>query len=117
MRRSTWLTTCRLSPDREAFIFNGELHGVAIQAEGGIGAEKLFHFLQRFDGDDRDARLCRALDIVKRKTRYVRAMNFVLADSRRPVRSRVLQRKPGLFHAAREKGRHTLFGLLGTVSR
>ena len=66
----------------EAFVFNGELRGVTLRAEGGTGAEKLFCFLRRFDGDGRGARLSAALETVKKRTRYVRAMNFVLADSR-----------------------------------
>jgi glutamine amidotransferase len=64
----------------EAFIFNGELHGVTLQAEGRIGAEKLFHFLRRFPGSPRHENLARALAVVKKKSRYIRAMNFVLAD-------------------------------------
>jgi len=63
----------------EAFIFNGEMRGVRIQAEGRIGAEKLFHFLRRFDGNHRGEGLRKALGIVKRRSRYIRAMNFVLA--------------------------------------
>jgi glutamine amidotransferase len=66
---------------QEAFIFNGELRGVTLQAEGRIGAEKLFHFLRRFGNGDRRTRMVKALAIVKRRSRYVRAMNFVLADA------------------------------------
>jgi predicted glutamine amidotransferase len=75
----------------DAFIFNGELRGVALRAEGRIGAEKLFNFLRRFPGGDRRERLQRALAAVKNRSRYIRAMNFVLADA-------------GAFHV------HTLFG-------
>jgi predicted glutamine amidotransferase len=64
---------------REVFIFNGEMRGVRIRAVGRIGAEKLFHFLMRFNGDNRGERLRKALDIVKRRSRYIRAMNFILA--------------------------------------
>jgi predicted glutamine amidotransferase len=64
---------------REAFIFNGEMRGVRIRAEGRIGAEKLFHFLRRFEGGHQGRALAKALDIVKRRSRYIRAMNFVLA--------------------------------------
>jgi glutamine amidotransferase len=63
----------------EAFIFNGELHGVKINACGRIGAEKLFHFLRRFDGHDQAKVLRKVLGIVKKRSRYIRAMNFVLA--------------------------------------
>jgi predicted glutamine amidotransferase len=64
---------------REAFIFNGEMHGVRIRAEGRIGAEKLFEFIRRFEGNLRIEGLARTLEIVKRRSRYIRAMNFILA--------------------------------------
>jgi predicted glutamine amidotransferase len=65
-----------------AFIFNGELRGVRIPATGRIGAEKLFGFLlQVRDGNGEPATL-RGIDIVRRRTRYIRAMNFVLARGR-----------------------------------
>ena len=35
--------------DRHIFIFNGELNGVKIKADGRIGAEKIFNFIKRFD--------------------------------------------------------------------
>jgi len=64
---------------REAFIFNGEMRGVRIRAEGRIGAEKLFGLLRRFNGSGEPCGLVKALEIVKRRTRYIRAMNFILA--------------------------------------
>lgn len=63
-----------------AFIFNGELHGVRIRERGRIGAEKVFNFIQRFGGGDMGVALDRGLDAIARRTRYVRAMNVVVAD-------------------------------------
>jgi glutamine amidotransferase len=63
-----------------AFIFNGELHGVRIRAEGRIGAEKLFRFIRRFDGGDMLAALKKSLPIVQRRSAYVRAANIVIGD-------------------------------------
>ncbi len=37
---------------RTVFIFNGELRGVKIRAEGRIGAEKIFNYIRRFDKSD-----------------------------------------------------------------
>ena len=63
-----------------AFAFNGELRGVRLQVEGGIGAEKLFRFLQRYSAPKLTCEgLGRAVGVVKRRTRYIRAMNFVFA--------------------------------------
>ena len=64
------------------FVFNGELHGVRLKQQGRIGAAKLFSFLLRFGGDGA-AGLARGVGAVTRMTRYVRAMNFVLARGER----------------------------------
>jgi predicted glutamine amidotransferase len=62
-----------------AFAFNGELRGVRIAESGRIGAEKLFRFLAKH-GAAQDAGAARtAVRLVRQRTRYVRAMNFVLA--------------------------------------
>jgi glutamine amidotransferase len=78
-----------------AFVFNGELRGVRIRETGRIGAEKLFRFLLSAPpgggngaaapggpavGPGGAERLRRAIELVKQRTRYLRAMNFVLAS-------------------------------------
>ena len=63
-----------------AFVFNGELRGVRLAVPGRIGAEKLFGVLRRLGGDRDGAALRHAVDVVVRRTGYVRAMNFVLAS-------------------------------------
>lgn len=67
----------------QAFVFNGELHGVRLAEEGRIGAEKLFNFLRRIGGTESSAEMRRALGIVRRRSARIRAMNFVIADLRR----------------------------------
>jgi glutamine amidotransferase len=63
-----------------AFAFNGELRGVRIAELGRIGAEKLFRFLVK-RGAAQDAGAARtAVRLLEQRTRYVRAMNFVLAS-------------------------------------
>lgn len=63
-----------------AFAFNGELRGVRIAESGRIGAEKLFRFLVK-RGAARGGEAARtAVRLVEQRTRYVRAMNFVLAS-------------------------------------
>ncbi len=68
------------SDDRYVFAFNGELRGVRINAEGRIGAEKVFNFVKRFDKGDMAAAMRKGMDIIVRRTRYVRAMNMIIAD-------------------------------------
>ena len=67
------------------FIFNGELHGVRIKERGRIGAEKLFNFVKRFDRGDFRLALDRGLAAIEKRSRYVRAMNLIVADSSRRV--------------------------------
>lgn len=67
------------------FIFNGELHGVRIKEHGRIGAEKVFNFVKRFDRGDFRLALERGLEVIRRRTRYLRAMNLIVADRARRV--------------------------------
>ena len=66
---------------QSVFIFNGELQGVRIKAEGRIGAEKIFNTVRRFDHGDLGEASRRAVAVINKRTRYVRAMNFILADT------------------------------------
>ncbi len=77
-RASRSRTTCRSSKPPFAFVFNGELRGVRIAEVGRIGAEKLFRFLVRRGAGESEAGLRTAVRLVGQRTRYVRAMNFVL---------------------------------------
>ncbi len=67
---------------QRVFLFNGELRGVRIKERGRIGAEKIFNYIRRFDTGDRLAALRKALPIIEKRTRYVRAMNILMADAR-----------------------------------
>lgn len=67
------------SDEERVFIFNGELRGVRIKAEGRIGAEKIFNFVKRFDSGDLSAAVERGVGVINKRTRYVRAMNFIIA--------------------------------------
>lgn len=64
------------------FVFNGELRGVRIKEEGRIGAEKIFNYIKRFDKGDKLEALRRGVDVIDKRTRYVRAMNIFMADAR-----------------------------------
>lgn len=62
------------------FAFNGELRGVKIKSEGRIGAEKIFNYIKRFDKGDTGEAVMKATEIINRRTSYIRAMNFIIAD-------------------------------------
>lgn len=68
--------------DGNAFIFNGEMHQVKIPVPGRTGADKLHHFISRFEEPDPGARLARAMEVVRKRAGRIRACNFILADGR-----------------------------------
>ena len=65
------------------FLFNGELRGVKIKADGRIGAEKIFNYIRRFNKGDMTEATRRGVEIIGKRTRYIRAMNFFLANANR----------------------------------
>jgi len=65
---------------RTVYIFNGELRGVKIREEGRIGAEKIFNYIRRFDKGDTCKALVKAVDIIKKRTRYIRGMNIIMVN-------------------------------------
>lgn len=83
--------------DRYVFAFNGELRGVRISAEGRIGAEKVFNYIKRFDQGDMAAAMRKGMDIIVRRTRYVRAMNMIIADRENVYVGSVFNEDPEYF--------------------
>jgi len=69
--------------DKYVFIFNGELRGVKIKAEGRIGAEKIFNFIKRFDKDGMEEALAKGVDVIDKRSSYIRAMNIIIAEKDR----------------------------------
>ena len=71
------------SDGESVFVFNGELNGVRIREAGRIGAEKIYNYIRRFDRGDKLAALARGTEIIDKRTRYIRAMNIILAEGER----------------------------------
>lgn len=96
--------------DRYVFAFNGELRGVRINAEGRIGAEKVFNFVKRFDKGDMAAAMRKGMDVIVRRTRYVRAMNMIIADRENVYVGSLFNEQPEYFRlrAARNDGGFTV---------
>jgi predicted glutamine amidotransferase len=63
------------------FIFNGELHGVKIKEKGRIGAEKLFNYILRFFNKDKNEGFQKGLEIIEKRTNYIKAMNIIMIDN------------------------------------
>ena len=91
---------------RYVFIFNGELQGVRIREDGRIGAEKIFNFVKRFDKGDTLASIRRGVGVIEKRTRYIRAMNFIMADIDTAYLTTIFSENPGYFqlHRRREAG-------------
>ena len=68
--------------DNYVFVFNGELSGVKIKEDGRIGAEKIFNFIKRFDSGSIEQAVSKGIDILKKRTTYVRAINLIIADNK-----------------------------------
>jgi predicted glutamine amidotransferase len=62
----------------EAFVFNGELHGVRLKVPGRIGAERIFNLTRRLGSEQARAVL---LD----RTERVLGMNWITADAQRAM--------------------------------
>ena len=69
--------------DKYVFIFNGELRGVKIKAEGRIGAEKIFNFIKRFDKAGMEQALPKGVNVIDKRSSYIRAMNIIIAEKDR----------------------------------
>jgi glutamine amidotransferase len=91
---------------RYAFVFNGELHGVRIRADGDSGAEKIFKLVRRLDRGDPGAALRSAMSLLRRRSRHIRAVNLILTDGRRAWVSSYFSEQPEYFtlHISRRPG-------------
>ena len=85
----------------QVFAFNGELRGVRIKEQGRIGAEKIFNFIKRFDKGNLEEALRRGTTAIGRRTRYVRAMNIVMANRDQAVFSSHYGENPDYFQLHR----------------
>jgi predicted glutamine amidotransferase len=83
--------------DPYVFIFNGELRGVRISELGRIGAEKIFNFIKRFNHGDMLAAITTGTEIIEKQSRYVRAMNIVIADKTRAYVASLFNEDPKYF--------------------
>jgi predicted glutamine amidotransferase len=92
------------SDGQSVFIFNGELRGVRIQSEGRIGAEKIYNYIRRFDKGDLYAATSRAVDIINKRSSYVRALNLVLSDGEQSCLSSGYSEDPEYFQMYRKQG-------------
>lgn len=86
------------------FLFNGELRGVRLKVPGRIGAEKIFNFIKRLNRGDLLKAFQRAIQIIAKQTRYVRAMNIFMTDGNRIFVSSQFGEDPNYFTLHRRVG-------------
>ena len=96
------------SDGESVFIFNGELRGVRIKSAGRIGAEKIYNYIKRFDRGDKCAATGKAVEIIKKRSSYVRAMNIILSDGEQSCLSTSYSEDAPYFqmHQKRDRGMH-----------
>ena len=94
----------------KVFIFNGELQGVRINEQGRIGAEKVFNFVKRFDRGDTLSAIRQGVQLLTKKTQYVRAMNFIIAEQGQAWISTAFSENPGYFQMCQKfsEGEHVI---------
>lgn len=90
------------------FAFNGELRGVKIKEKGCIGAEKIFNYIKRFDKGDMFEALNKAIPIIKKKTRYLKAMNIIMSDKSSVFVSSTFSEDPDYFTLHYKKTKNNL---------
>jgi len=83
--------------DKYIFIFNGEVNGVKIKADGRIGAEKIFNFIKRFDNGNMFNAIKKGIEIIIKRSDYVRAMNIIIADKKKVYVSSTYNEDPDYF--------------------
>ncbi len=88
---------------RHVFIFNGELQGVRIREQGRIGAEKIFNYVKRFEENDMFESIKRGVKVIEKRTRYVRAMNFIMASLDTTYLATLFGENPGYFQLHRRR--------------
>jgi len=94
--------------DKHIFIFNGELQGVKIKSEGRIGAEKIFNFIKRFNNNNMLSALQKGVNIINKRSFYVRAMNIVISDSDKVFVSSTYNEDPEYFGMHYKKNENEL---------
>lgn len=83
--------------DQYIFIFNGELRGVKIKESGRIGAEKIFNFIKRFDQNGMENALSKGVEIINKRSSYIKAMNIIIADKEEVYFSTLFNEDPEYF--------------------
>jgi glutamine amidotransferase len=83
--------------DKYVYAFNGGLRGVTLKAEGRIGAEKIFNLIKRLDKGDMVDAMRLALKVIDKRTKYIRAINVIIADKDNTYMATMFNEDAGYF--------------------
>ncbi len=87
--------------ENRVFIFNGELSGVRIRESGRIGAEKIFNYTNRFSHLGALPGLRKTVEVLEKRTRYIRAMNLIMATPQQSLLASHYSENQGYFQMHR----------------
>lgn len=90
------------------FAFNGKLAGTKIKAEGKVGGEKIFNFTKRFMKDDILKALKKSVDIIEKRSSYVKALNIIMADKEKVYVTNYYNEQPDYYSLYRKEEDGTL---------
>ena len=96
------------SDEEKVFIFNGELRGVKINEKGRIGAEKIFNFIKRFDKGNLFEAIKKAVEIIKKRTKYIRAINIIISNSENDYVVSIFNEDPEYFTMHCKKNKYVI---------
>lgn len=94
--------------NKHVFIFNGELRGVKINSPGKIGAEKIFNFIKRFDKGNMLESIKKGVQIINKRTSYIKAMNFIITDGEKAYVSSLFNEEEEYFTMQFKKDQNQL---------
>ena len=83
--------------DEYIFIFNGELHGVRLKSDGRTGADKIFNLIMRLNKNNMKNAIERTVRIINERSKYIKAMNFIIADKNHSYFSSLFNEDPDYF--------------------
>ena len=94
--------------DKYVYIFNGELRGVKVNAPGRIGAEKIFNFIKRFNKGNMAEALKKGIGIIKKRTKYIKAMNIIISDKQKAYVASLFNEQPDYFTMHYKQGKELI---------
>ena len=85
-----------------------EKNKVKINEKGRIGAEKIFNFIKRFDKGNLFEAIKKAVEIIKKRTKYIRAINIIISNSENDYVVSIFNEDPEYFTMHCKKNKYVI---------